>query len=58
MWTFLRMATGKLDDLTDVVNFADTTFIDVIRYYGEDDKSMTSSEFFGIFRTFVRSYKV
>lgn len=58
MWAFLRTATAKLDDLTDDVNLADTIFMDVIRYYGEDDKSMTSAEFFGIFKTFVTSYKV
>jgi cytokinesis protein len=58
MWTFVKVANSRLDDLVDDVNNADTTFSEVLRYYGEDDKNMTSSEFFGIFKTFVTSYRV
>lgn len=57
MWGFVGKASSLLEDLTDDVNAADTTFTEVIRYYGEDEKSMTSSEFYGIFKTFVTSYK-
>jgi len=58
MWTFVTKANSRLEDLVDDVNLADTTFADVINYYGEDDKNMSSSEFYGIFKTFVTSYKV
>ena len=58
MMNFVKHANGQLDDLVDEVNNADSTFTDVIGYYGEDDKNMSSSEFFGIFKTFVTSYKV
>jgi cytokinesis protein len=58
MWNFVRKATIKLEDLVDNVNLADGKFAEVIRYYGEEDKNMSSSEFFAIFKTFVTSYKV
>jgi cytokinesis protein len=58
MWSFLRKASSQLEDLVDDVNSADTAFTEVIKYYGEDDKNMSSSEFYGIFKTFVTSYKV
>jgi len=57
MWSFTSMASMQLEDLVDDVNLADTTFTEVIKYYGEEDKNMTSSEFYGIFKTFVTSYK-
>jgi cytokinesis protein len=58
MWNFVNKAKTRLEDLVDDVNLADTTFTEVIKYYGEDDKNMSSSEFYGIFKTFVTSYKV
>lgn len=58
MWNFVRKATGQVDDLVDDVNLADTTFNDVVKFYGEDERNMSSSEFYGIFKTFVTSYKV
>jgi cytokinesis protein len=58
MWSFVGRASSSLEDLIDDVNEADTTFADVIKYYGEEDKNMTSSEFYAIFKTFVSSYKV
>jgi cytokinesis protein len=58
MWSFLGKATAKLEDLTDDVNAADSMFTEVVSYYGEDEKTMTSSEFYGVFKTFVTSYKV
>jgi len=57
MWSFLGKATAKLEDLTDDVNAAESTFTEVIGYYGEDEKNMSSSEFYGVFKTFVTSYK-
>jgi cytokinesis protein len=58
MWTFIGKAGRDIDDLVDNVNHADTSFAEVAQYYGEDDKSMNSSEFYGIFKTFVTSYTV
>lgn len=57
MWRFVGEAKDRLDDLTDEVTLADSTFGEVVRYYGEDEKNMTSIEFFGIFKTFVTSYQ-
>lgn len=58
MWQFVGKATAKLEDLIDDVNHAETTFSEVVAYYGEDDKSMSSTEFFAVFKTFVTSYRV
>jgi cytokinesis protein len=58
MWTFVGKANSQLEDLTDDVNLADSTFTEVTKYFGEEDKNMSSSEFYGIFKTFVTSYKV
>jgi cytokinesis protein len=58
MWSFASKANEQVEDLVHDVNNAESTFIDVISYYGEDEKKMTSSEFYGIFKTFVTSYKV
>jgi cytokinesis protein len=58
MWAFYNRASIQLEDLVDDVRNADSTFVDAINYYGEEDKNMSSSEFYGIFKTFVTSYKV
>ena len=58
MWQFVGEAGGRLDDLVDEVTLADSSYGEVVRYYGEDDRNMTSIEFFGVFKTFVTSYKV
>ena len=58
MWTFVGRATSQLEDLVDDVNHADSLFNEVVKYYGEDERNMSSSEFYGIFKTFVTSYKV
>ena len=58
MWGFVAKASSRLEDLQDDVNMADTTFNQAVSYYGEDDKGMGTSEFYGIFKTFVTSYKV
>lgn len=57
MWTFVGKATSKLEYLVDDVNHAETTFTEVVKYYGEDEKNITSPEFFAVFKTFVTSYK-
>ena len=58
MWSFVGRATSQLEDLVDDVNHADSTFSEVVKYYGEYEKNMNSAEFYGIFKTFVTSYKV
>lgn len=57
MWAFAGRATEQLEDLVDDVRNADTTFVEAIGYYGEEDKNMSSSEFYGIFKIFVTSYR-
>jgi len=57
MWSFLGNATQQMEDLNDDVNAADTLFTEVMRYFGEDDKNMSSTEFYGIFKTFITSYR-
>jgi len=57
MWTFYNKANVQLEDLVDDVRNAETTLVDAIKYYGEEDKNLSSSEFYGIFKTFVTSYK-
>lgn len=58
MWGFLGKATQQMEDLNDDVNAADSLFTEVVRYFGEDDKNMSSTEFYGIFKTFITSYRV
>lgn len=58
MWTFAGKATERLEDLVDDVRNAETTFVEAIGYYGEEDKNMSSSEFYGVFKIFVTSYRV
>lgn len=58
MWAFLKKATGLLEDLVDDVNAAESTYSEVAQFFGEDEKNMTSSEFYGIFKTFITSYRV
>ena len=54
----MAKAGRQLEDLVEDVNSAETTFNEAVNYYGEEDKNMSSSEFYGIFKTFVTSYKV
>ncbi|CAE6426529.1 unnamed protein product, partial [Rhizoctonia solani] len=56
MWRFLTEATEQLEDLSDAVKQAELSFAEILRYYGEDEKT-SSSEFFGIFKTFCTSYR-
>lgn len=58
MWRFHAEATERLAELGDDVTLADTQFSDVLKHYGEEEKNMQSSDFFGIYKTFVTSYKV
>lgn len=59
MWAFINKAKFQLDDLADEVKLAETTFSEVVSYYGEEEnRNLTSSEFFRIFKVFTTSYQV
>ena len=58
MWGFVGKAAQQLEDLIDDTNAADSLFTEVVRYFGEDEKNMSSTEFYGIFKTFITSYRV
>jgi hypothetical protein len=58
MFEFVAKANSRVEDLVDNVNLAETSFTKVVRLYGEEDRNMTTSEFYAIFKTFVTSYKV
>jgi cytokinesis protein len=58
MWGFIGKASDRMEDLVDDVSAADASFNEVIRYYGEEDRNLNSSEFYGIFKEFVTSYRV
>jgi len=57
MFRFAAEASDRLADLVDNITLADANFNEVLKYYGEDDRVITSTEFYGIFKTFVTSYK-
>ena len=57
MWAFIGKAKGQLEDLVDDVRSAEATFVEAIGYYGEENKNMSTSEFYGIFKIFVTSYR-
>ncbi|KAJ3990055.1 hypothetical protein F5890DRAFT_875271 [Lentinula detonsa] len=57
MWSFVKKANAQVEDLSDDVNSAAAVFTEVVKYYGEEDRNMTSSEFYAIFKTFVTSYR-
>ena len=58
MLEFVAKANSRVEDLVDNVNLAEATFSKVVRYYGEEDRNISTSEFYAIFKTFVSSYKV
>lgn len=59
MFRFAREARERLAALMDKVTLADSAYEDALKFYGEDKKSVSSTqEFFAIFKTFVTSYRV
>jgi hypothetical protein len=59
MFRFAREANERILALTDLVTLASNTYTEALKFYGEDTKTITSTEeFFGVFKTFVTSYKV
>jgi len=59
MFRFRREAEERLAALKDTLQLADGTYQRALTLYGEDAKSITSTdEFFSVFKTFVTSYKV
>lgn len=57
MLRFLADARERLEALNDLRIEAEATYHDALRYYNED-LNTPSNVFFGIFKTFVTSYKV
>ncbi|KAK4700741.1 hypothetical protein P7C70_g5503, partial [Phenoliferia sp. Uapishka_3] len=58
MFRFAKVARERLDALGDLFTLAEKAVNDALAFYGEDNKSIpTTQEFFGIFKTFVTSYK-
>jgi cytokinesis protein len=57
MLRFVADARDRIEALNDRRIMAEATYNDVLRYFGEDPTT-TSNVFFGIFKTFVISYKV
>lgn len=58
MYRFKKLAGDRLDALGDTFTLAQTAVDDALAFYGEDSKSIpTTHEFFGIFKTFLTSYK-
>ncbi|CDZ98389.1 RhoA GTPase effector DIA/Diaphanous [Phaffia rhodozyma] len=56
MLRFAAEARDRLDALNDLRIEADATYHDALRYYNEDPNT-PSNVFFGIFKTFVTSYR-
>lgn len=58
MWKFSAVAKEKLDGMVDRLALADASYQNTARFYGELDKLPSTSEFFGVFKQFLASYKV
>lgn len=57
---FVREAVNKLAVLKDKITLAKTSYTEVLTFFGEEvdeRKQMNSMSFFGIFKTFVTSYR-
>jgi len=57
---FVREAVNKLAVLKDEITLAQNSYTEILMYFGEETderKQMNSMAFFGIFKTFVTSYK-
>ncbi|KAI7944876.1 hypothetical protein MJO28_010571 [Puccinia striiformis f. sp. tritici] len=57
---FVRDAVNKLGVLKDEITLAQSSYTEILMYFGEETderKQMNSMAFFGIFKTFVTSYK-
>ena len=59
MVPFCKEAEERLSSLKDLVVVANNTYVEALKFYGEDKKTIAGTdEFFRIFKTFVDSYKV
>ncbi|KAA1078030.1 hypothetical protein PGT21_027228 [Puccinia graminis f. sp. tritici] len=57
---FVREAGNSLAILKDKITLAQNSYTQILMYFGEETdkrKQMNSMAFFGIFKTFVPSYK-
>lgn len=58
MFRFRREAEERIAALKDLLRLADSTYNQALVFYGEDAKSIASTdEFFSVFKTFVTSYR-
>lgn len=58
MFRFRREAAERIAALKDLLRLADSTYNQALVFYGEDAKSIASTdEFFSVFKTFVTSYR-
>ncbi|WFD19798.1 hypothetical protein MCAP1_002035 [Malassezia caprae] len=67
MLPFLSTATAELQRLSDQTQYTERVFTEALRYYGEGPdplrrsltgaKSMSTEEFFGIFKEFLTAYR-
>lgn len=58
MFRFRRDAAERIAALKDLLRLADSTYNQALVFYGEDAKSIASTdEFFSVFKTFVTSYR-
>ncbi|EIM20637.1 hypothetical protein WALSEDRAFT_60895 [Wallemia mellicola CBS 633.66] len=57
MWKFSAVAKEKLDGMVDRLALADSSYQNTARFYGELEKLPSTSEFFGVFKQFLSSYK-
>ncbi|KAH8926994.1 hypothetical protein BT69DRAFT_1317222 [Atractiella rhizophila] len=55
--TLLRYSAITGGAIHKAAGLSSTLFAEALRYYGEEDKSLTTTEFFGTFKEFVTSYK-
>lgn len=59
MFRFSKEARERLAALDDLLTQASGEYNKALNFYGEDSKSITSTqEFFAVFKTFVTSYRV
>lgn len=58
MFRFRREAEERIAALKDLLRLADSTYNQALVFYGEDAKSIASTdEFFSVFKTFITSYR-
>lgn len=57
LYDFIHSAKARFEELDVRFHEMRTAYDHVVQLYGEDPKIMSPHEFFGIFHTFIRSFK-